>query len=819
VDHNEVTGVCSSCHNGTIATGKTADHIPTTAQCDDCHSTGQWTPAAVDHAAFSGNCISCHDGVAASGKSATHIASNDVCDACHQKFPAAWTPINPSAVDHNEVTGACFDCHNGTVASGKSATHISTSDKCDACHQPGPAPWTPVASSAVDHNEVTGVCSSCHNGTIATGKTADHIVTTEECDVCHSTGAWIPAGVDHTAFSGNCISCHDGVTASGKSAAHIASSNVCDACHQKLPANWIPVSPSAVDHNEVTGVCFDCHNGTVANGKSVTHISTTNTCDACHNTAGWTPVVVVDHNQVVAGSCVDCHDGTIASGKSLAHMATSNRCDACHQPEPAKWVPVTSNAVDHNEVMGACSSCHDGVIASGKSSGHIPTTQECSGCHSTNAWVPATIVDHSTFVGNCISCHDGVAASGKSATHIASSNVCDACHQTFPATWVPVSPSAVDHNEVLGDCSTCHDGTIAVGKSATHILTSLECDSCHSTTAWVPTFIVDHSAFVGNCISCHDGVSARGKGATHIPSSNICDACHQVFPTPWVPLAPSAVDHNEVVGVCFDCHNGTVVGGKPPTHLPTSNVCDACHSTATWSPAITVDHAEVLAGSCVDCHNGTLASGKTPTHILSSNICDACHQPAPAKWAPVAPNAVDHNEVTGVCSSCHNGVVALGKSANHISSSNVCDACHNTQAWAPVTTVDHNEVNGSCSTCHNGTDATGPGSGHFQYSNGLECDACHTTNSWVNVDYAHIVYYPGDHAAFNSQNCNRCHANSETVRQSAYSTYPMTCAGCHANDYSPGDHDNTPLATAVDCASSNCHKSTPEHRVTDANWD
>ena len=79
-----------SCHDGTIATGKGALHIPTTAECDDCHGTTQWIPAAVDHATFVGNCVTCHDGVTASGKSATHIASTDVCDACHQKFPATW---------------------------------------------------------------------------------------------------------------------------------------------------------------------------------------------------------------------------------------------------------------------------------------------------------------------------------------------------------------------------------------------------------------------------------------------------------------------------------------------------------------------------------------------------------------------------------------------------------------------------------------------------------------------------------------------------------------------------------------------------------
>jgi hypothetical protein len=37
-----------------------------------------------------------------------------------------------------------------------------------------------------------GTCSTCHNGTTATGKSGSHFVTTRSCDACHSTTAWTP---------------------------------------------------------------------------------------------------------------------------------------------------------------------------------------------------------------------------------------------------------------------------------------------------------------------------------------------------------------------------------------------------------------------------------------------------------------------------------------------------------------------------------------------------------------------------------------------------------------------------------------------------
>ena len=39
-------------------------------------------------------------------------------------------------------------------------------------------------------------------------------------------------------------------------------------------------------------------------------------------------------------------------------------------------------------MLGSCSSCHDGIIATGKDPGHFVTQQECNVCHDSVAWIP-----------------------------------------------------------------------------------------------------------------------------------------------------------------------------------------------------------------------------------------------------------------------------------------------------------------------------------------------------------------------------------------------------------------------------------------------
>ncbi|MGD8325242.1 MAG: hypothetical protein PVF50_12830, partial [Gammaproteobacteria bacterium] len=52
--------------------------------------------------------------------------------------------------------------------------------------------------------------------------------------------------------------------------------------------------------------------------------------------------------------------------------------------------------------------------------------------------------------------------------------------------------------------------------------------------------------------------------------------------------------------------------------------CESCHRTSTWTPVVRVDHFEVL-GACFSCHNNQRAPGKPINHIPAGNQCDDCH--------------------------------------------------------------------------------------------------------------------------------------------------------------------------------------------------
>src|SRR5687767_13582499 len=84
--HRDVS--CESCHVGAMFKG-------TPRTCTACHTMGS---------RFS-----------ASPKPANHVMTSERCDACHTQD--AFMPV--LFMQHTEVRGACFTCHNGTTATGK----------------------------------------------------------------------------------------------------------------------------------------------------------------------------------------------------------------------------------------------------------------------------------------------------------------------------------------------------------------------------------------------------------------------------------------------------------------------------------------------------------------------------------------------------------------------------------------------------------------------------------------------------------------------------------------------------------------------------
>ncbi len=177
-----------------------------------------------------------------------------------------------------------------------------------------------------------------------------------------------------------------------------------------------------------------------------------------------------------------------------------------------------------------CADCHSNlgrIKASAPSSRHIRVIGDCDFCHTSDSWTNVARVDHSAVVGSCANCHNGVISTGKHSGHIASTNICDDCHTTF--NW------KFYHVNIDSNCVSCHNGAIAEGKNPTHILSTAICEDCHRTSTW-RVKRVNHNSVIGTCFSCHNDVIATGKNPTHIPSSDDCSLCHSV--TGWIPAFP-----------------------------------------------------------------------------------------------------------------------------------------------------------------------------------------------------------------------------------------------------------------------------------------
>jgi hypothetical protein len=425
---------CDTCH-GSTAYAKNAGHIPTTQDCILCHtpaSTGcgpsglcsTFLNAKFNHTGIAaGACGTCHQGQYASVVSintSVHIpqTSGNACDACHTNaitgLPGSATPTFLNAKLH--IAGSapagvtCTSCHSGSYvtegALGKNTGHISTTSDCLSCHtQTNTLNCTTFLGAAFAHSPGTyatfpsgapasPLCSSCHNGTTAKGKSTGHVATTADCITCHtntSTGCpncstFLGAGASpHTTANGfttaTCVSCHNGSTATGTSAdpSHIPINGIdCGQCHPAYDGvgsvnfstaasstgTYKGVAKYTMVHTGLTGTCVSCHSGSYASqglygalAKVSNHIPTAITdpldCTTCHTTLTMATVKVVagaadwsadvmNHNGAQGGApyyCVTCHlSGVTYMGKmqKKSHNGASTAKDcsstSCHKP-------------------------------------------------------------------------------------------------------------------------------------------------------------------------------------------------------------------------------------------------------------------------------------------------------------------------------------------------------------------------------------------------------------------------------------------------------------------------------------------------------
>ena len=866
IDHQEVFGNCSECHNNVVAIGMSEFHTPTDAECDDCHNTTSFIELAADgsfdHSNITRACAGCHNGKVATGMTpttadtppGTHPVTNSECGYCHTTISF----LDPYP-DHTgpDVVGpgiTCDSCHGAGTAQGQSVGHPVTNVDCDTCHS---VLTFKMPGGIFNHRLIDATvqrCDSCHNAStsinaIAAPDTITHQGITTDCGLCHNTDSFADGIFDHTGIADNCATsgCHTGLPgdASGQHSTHMATTEDCSVCH--APGTF---TSGTYDHAGITSGCNTCHDNTISVGKLPNHIPTspdTQDCAVCHNTTDFAGATF-DHTSTDTSNCLACHDGNISIGKSVGHVATDLNCSSCHATSTYNSFAGTFVHSQQIIVGGDCASCHSTGIAPPKKVNHIPAQVECSACHrdtNTGGFVLTTFLDptgeHQKLNSGCEGCHISRFIANpfalKAPGHLPTGQDCDACH-----TNNAFNPSIFNHSGISDNCASCHDGNVnhvsagarGATNTALHRSTTQDCGECHNTDNFADAF-VDHTGpeVVGKrCDTCHDGgaCGAIGKHTGHVVTNEDCSACH-------VPgtFANAVFNHTGIVNNCASCHDGVTATGKNaktnPAHVPTSQDCSVCHTPTAFVDA-RFDHQGIV-DNCASCHNGATARGKMPPpdHVPTNGDCSNCHQ-----TTGFIPATFNHVGIVDNCSSCHDGAFATGKSGNHIPTSQDCGICHTSRL--PLSFIgavfDHTGIVNNCASCHDGSTAIGKAAktNPAHLATNLDCSSCHTTatfigGTWVhdsstanNCDQCHksgggATAKPNGHLSTNEQ-CDVCHTTNgwapTDFRHSAQGNYPGDhridpgCTGCHKGSIGGGiNSDNYPNQLRYAPACAGCH--------------
>ena len=847
---------CFGCHNGQVAPGKPPTHIRTTERCGQCHQSTQWNNIrSVDHTEIlSAPCTSCHNGTTSLGKPASHLPTIAPCQMCHKS--TASFAIG-TKMDHTGIAVGCATCHNGTEALGKPGNHLPTNLSCETCH----FSTTRFAGAFYKHQAGDTNCSTCHNNAIATGATTPpHVpVGAVQCGNCHTNTAtsFVNYTMRHAAVSGSrCDSCHNGAytdqgTKGAQGAAsfagHVATAGRdCAACHAGAAASFASWSGGTYAHQASDINCSVCHNGTTAKGITTPpHIPTgVIQCSNCHtNTATSFVTYTMNHTAVNGSRCDSCHNGSYAAegtkgaqgtASFSGHLPTNGQdCLACHAKAANGYTSWAGAKYVHAANDTNCSSCHNGTTAAGKTTPpHVPVgTVQCSNCHTNTATSFVTYtMNHSAVNGSrCDSCHSGsyTAEGTKGALgtasysgHVATNGQdCLACHASAATSYTSWAGAKYVHAAGDTNCSSCHNGTAATGKTTPpHIpVGTAQCSNCHTNTATsFVTYTMSHAAVSGSrCDSCHNGsyLTEGTKGALstasypgHVATAgHDCATCHAGAAVSFASWKGGTYVHQASDANCVNCHAGrTATGMSTPPHIPTSSTqCSNCHTnTAASFTTYTMNHAAVTGILCQSCHNGSYAAEGTkgalgtasyPGHVPTNGWdCTSCHANAAAGYTSWAGANYVHAASDSNCSNCHNGKTATGNTTPpHIPVGTVqCSNCHTKTAASFVTyTMSHAAVSGSrCDSCHSGSyaaEGTKGALGTASYpnhvaTNGQDCTACHAKaangyTSWAGAKYVH---------AANDTNCSSCHNGTTAAGKTTPPHVPVgtvQCSNCHTN--------------------------------------
>lgn len=626
---------CYACHKNDFTTSRNPNHVAAgfTTDCQTCHTTAVWSTGRFDHnttgfpligAHRTQSCEDCHGNNVYAGHSTD-------CYGCHQSSFTGTTNPNHAA---GGFSHECQTCHTTSAWRPSTFSHAGTRFPLTGAH-------LSVACSDCHVNNryqgLTTVCYDCHTSNFTATTNPNHVAGNfnHDCTMCHSTTSWSGASFNHaqTNFpltgahtSLACLSCHTGNN-------YQLVYTDCYQCHQ---AQYQGVT----NPNHVAGGfshdCTQCHNANSWGDATFNHNSTNFPLTGAHTTTPCQSCHVGGNYQLTYTDCYQCHQADYQRVTDPNHVAGgfSHDCTQCHNT--SSWDNPTFN---HNSTNFPLTGAH--------------TTTPCQSCHVGG--------NYQLRYSDCYQCHQAQFQGVTDPNHVAGnfSHNCTPCHST--TLW---SPATFSHNSTnfpltgahaSATCQSCHIG-------GNYQLTYTDCYQCHQTQFTQPTN-PNHVAgnFGHNCTPCHTTnawtPSTFSHNSTNFPLTGAhqavaCNSCHINNVYQGLPSA------------CYDCHSGDFNGTTNPNHVAGnfSHDCTQCHTTNGWSPA-TFNHAQTnfpltgahTSAACQSCHiNGN--------YQLTYTDCYQCHATQFAQ--PTNPNHVallfSHN-----CTPCHTTNAWLPSTFNH----------------------------------------------------------------------------------------------------------------------------------------------------------
>ena len=822
-----IAGNCAACHDASVTAGTfqgnngsfrpvtndlTPGHIPILAPvgCDTCH-VGSVPPTLIPASGATGSMVS----------------------------------FANARYSHSGVTWGCANCHGDNVVANGSATG-GTFYGIKSIIRAGMSSANPPVSGSTVHLPTSTSCESCHSSSIPAGTVPGNATNTPSSS---GFGTPAPSTVQiHAGISGNCALCHEaGLNWMGMAQSYPISTTAPFTGFQTRPLPTAALFSVADQGHPGSGDCSNCHGSFLdftGPSKPANHIPTgkTATCVSCHTNTDYSvmPTLVNIHANAPSTStnCAQCHSAVAAQTYAMPTMSPALvgvpsdhmdmgtlGCESCHIATGSSVsLPVgnsakfTNSGFSHTGISNGCSACHGSFNASGvavasagfNASGttprtiksaaglsprHVPTTLDCSVCHTS---VPNAVIP---FASSAFS------FAGGQFSHTSNPSTCASCHISGSSFAGPF------FNTSVVQIAIPTAGTAA--SSSTHLPTTSTCETCHASAVPSALMAVSNVASVGSTAFRNQPPAAS---TIHSNTAGVCSNCHEramvwagmgLYPisttapftgfqtrptgTP-VPTAFTYPDGSHPgSGECSSCHGSLTdftATAKPANHIPTSAACTNCHTNADYSvmPQANWDlihaNAPTPGSNCAQCHSSTNASAYsnsvmtlksvTGDHMSTGTLdCASCHTTSHSNgsYSSFGNASFSHAGLTVACSNCHSAtagtpitfsgttpLTVTGIASNHVptnTSGTAPDcgtACHST----PTTTI-----------AYHSTAVTFAG-GKFSHSaSATNCAACHgsgSATSYVGVPYiARLASYATSSGSTshipltNNIACENCH--------------------------------------------------------------